>query len=79
MVTNLVCSLLSYLFVHIHLTCCWFYFNLTSFFFFYAVVFLENELMYGVTMELSDEALSDEFLLPIGKAKIERPGGDVLK
>ncbi|KAK2168337.1 hypothetical protein LSH36_18g11077 [Paralvinella palmiformis] len=38
------------------------------------VVFLENELMYGVTMELSDEALSDEFLLPIGKAKIERPG-----
>ena len=30
--------------------------------------------MYGVTMELSDEALSPDFLLPIGKAKIERPG-----
>ncbi len=30
--------------------------------------------MYGVTMELSDEAASDEFLIPIGKAHIERPG-----
>jgi len=41
------------------------------------VVFLENELMYGVTMEMSDEALSEDFLLPIGKAKIERPGKDI--
>ncbi len=30
--------------------------------------------MYGVTMELSDEALSENFLIPIGQAKIERPG-----
>ena len=30
--------------------------------------------MYGVSMELSDEAMSKEFLIPIGKAKIERPG-----
>ena len=39
-----------------------------------SVVFLENELMYGVSMEMSDEALSKDFLIPIGKAKIERPG-----
>ena len=30
--------------------------------------------MYGITMELSDEALSEDFLIPIGKAKIEREG-----
>ena len=39
-----------------------------------SVVFLENELMYGIQMEMSDEALSKDFLLPIGKAKIEREG-----
>ena len=38
------------------------------------VVFLENELMYGVTF---DVPASDEFVLPIGKAKIERAGADV--
>ena len=32
--------------------------------------------MYGVTMELSDEAVSPDFLIPIGKAKIERAGKD---
>ncbi len=41
---------------------------------FFLVVCLENELMYGVQMELSDEALSEDFLIPIGKAKIEREG-----
>lgn len=40
-------------------------------------MFLENELMYGVTFPMSSEAMSDEFLLPIGKAKIEREGSDV--
>ena len=30
--------------------------------------------MYGVSFEMSDEALSKDFLIPIGKAKIERPG-----
>ena len=30
--------------------------------------------MYGVSVELSDEAMSKDFLIPIGKAKIERPG-----
>lgn len=38
------------------------------------VVFLENELLYGVQYPMSDEALSNEFVLPIGKAKIERVG-----
>jgi len=41
------------------------------------VVFLENELMYGVGFELSDEARSADFLIPIGKAKIMKPGKDV--
>ena len=30
--------------------------------------------MYGVAFEMSDEALSPDFLIPIGKAKIERAG-----
>nr|XP_018907986.1 PREDICTED: pyruvate dehydrogenase E1 component subunit beta, mitochondrial [Bemisia tabaci]QHB15599.1 mitochondrial pyruvate dehydrogenase E1 component subunit beta [Bemisia tabaci] len=38
------------------------------------VVFLENELLYGSQYPISDEALSKDFVLPIGKAKIERPG-----
>lgn len=38
------------------------------------VVFLEDEIMYGVPFQMSDEALSPDFVLPIGKAKIERPG-----
>lgn len=38
------------------------------------VVFLENELLYGVQYPMSDEAMSKDFVLPIGKAKIERPG-----
>ncbi|XP_060082207.1 pyruvate dehydrogenase E1 component subunit beta, mitochondrial-like [Ylistrum balloti] len=41
------------------------------------VVFLENELLYGTAFEMSDEALSDEFVLPIGKCKIEREGNHV--
>lgn len=38
------------------------------------VVFLENELLYGKEFPMSEEALSSEFLLPIGEAKIEREG-----
>jgi pyruvate dehydrogenase E1 component beta subunit len=38
------------------------------------VVFLENELLYGVTMDVPE---LDDFVLPIGKAKIVRPGKDV--
>lgn len=41
------------------------------------VVFLEHELMYGVPFELSDEVMSSDFVIPIGKAKIMRPGKDV--
>ena len=38
------------------------------------VVVLENELLYGTSFEVSDEAMRDDFVLPIGKAKIERAG-----
>lgn len=38
------------------------------------VVFLENEILYGVQYPMSDQALSNDFVLPIGKAKIERSG-----
>jgi pyruvate dehydrogenase E1 component beta subunit len=41
---------------------------------FISVVFLENELIYGQQFPISDEALSTDFLLPIGKGKIERQG-----
>jgi pyruvate dehydrogenase E1 component beta subunit len=41
------------------------------------VVFLENEMLYGIAFPMSPEAMSDEFLLPIGKAKVEREGSDV--
>ena len=41
------------------------------------VVVLEHELMYGVSFPMSDEAQSKDFVIPIGKAKIERKGSDV--
>ncbi|XP_044881453.1 pyruvate dehydrogenase E1 component subunit beta, mitochondrial [Mauremys mutica] len=41
------------------------------------VVMLENELIYGVPFEMSEEAQSKDFLVPIGKAKIERQGTHV--
>ncbi|XP_076027512.1 pyruvate dehydrogenase E1 component subunit beta, mitochondrial [Genypterus blacodes] len=41
------------------------------------VVFLENELMYGVPFEMSEESQSKDFVIPIGKAKVERAGGHV--
>jgi len=41
------------------------------------VVFLENEIMYGDVFNLSDEVMSKDFLIPIGKCKIMRPGTDV--
>uniref|UniRef100_A0A665VJ22 Pyruvate dehydrogenase E1 component subunit beta n=1 Tax=Echeneis naucrates TaxID=173247 RepID=A0A665VJ22_ECHNA len=36
------------------------------------VVVLENELLYGVSFEMSEESQSKDFVLPIGKAKVER-------
>lgn len=41
------------------------------------VVVLENEILYGVSFPVSDEAMSKDFIVPIGKAKIERPGTHV--
>lgn len=41
------------------------------------VVFLENELVYGVAFPVSDEVLDKNFTLPIGKAKIMRAGKHV--
>jgi len=41
------------------------------------VVVLENELLYGQTFPMSAEAQRNDFVLPIGKAKIERVGKDV--
>jgi len=38
------------------------------------VVFLENELMYGESFEVSNEVADKNFVLPIGKAKIQRQG-----
>jgi len=38
------------------------------------VVFLEHELLYGETFEVPD---MDDFLIPIGKAKVRREGNDV--
>ena len=38
------------------------------------VIVLENEILYGQTFDCPTD---DEFTLPIGKAKIERPGKDV--
>ncbi|MBS0517368.1 MAG: pyruvate dehydrogenase complex E1 component subunit beta [Proteobacteria bacterium] len=38
------------------------------------VIFLENEIMYGQQFDVPDDP---EFILPIGKAKVERVGKDV--
>ncbi len=38
------------------------------------VIFLENEILYGHTF---DCPVSEDFILPIGKAKVERAGSDV--
>ncbi|GBF65402.1 pyruvate dehydrogenase E1 component subunit beta [Trichophyton mentagrophytes] len=41
------------------------------------VVVLENELLYGQSFPMSEAAQKDDFVIPLGKAKIERPGKDV--
>lgn len=41
------------------------------------VVVLENELLYGTSFPVSEEAQSKDFLIPFGKAKIEKEGKDV--
>ena len=37
-------------------------------------VVLENEIMYGQSFDVSENCLDKDFLVPIGKAKIEREG-----
>ena len=41
------------------------------------VVFLENEMMYGIEFDVDPKIMDKDFVLPIGKAKIERAGTDV--
>ncbi|KAK6357821.1 pyruvate dehydrogenase E1, beta subunit [Orbilia blumenaviensis] len=41
------------------------------------VVVLENELLYGQSFPMSAAAQKDDFVIPFGKAKIERVGKDV--
>lgn len=36
------------------------------------VMFLENENLYGESYEISEEALGENYIVPIGKAKIMR-------
>ncbi|POS72252.1 pyruvate dehydrogenase E1 component subunit beta [Diaporthe helianthi] len=40
-------------------------------------VVLENELMYGQTFPMSEAAQKSDFVIPFGKAKIERAGKDL--
>ena len=41
------------------------------------VVFLENEILYGQAFDIDESVLKEDFILPIGKAKIMRPGTDI--
>ncbi|XP_017874820.1 PREDICTED: pyruvate dehydrogenase E1 component subunit beta, mitochondrial isoform X1 [Drosophila arizonae] len=41
------------------------------------VVVLENELMYGVAFPVDETVTDVDFLVPLGKAKIMRPGKDI--
>jgi pyruvate dehydrogenase E1 component beta subunit len=41
------------------------------------VIFLENEIMYGKAFPRDEKVMSEDFVLPIGKAKVEREGKDV--
>merc|ERR1712024_242008 len=40
-------------------------------------VFLENELLYGTAFDVDDAVMESDFILPIGKAKIQRAGTDI--
>lgn len=41
------------------------------------VVYLENEILYGHSFDVTPEVLSPDFVLPLGKAKVELAGTDV--
>merc|ERR1711991_843307 len=40
------------------------------------VVFLENEIMYGKSFDITPEIEDENFILPLGKAHVEREGTD---
>jgi len=41
------------------------------------VVFLENEILYSMTFDVTEEVLDKDFTIPIGECKVEREGTDV--
>jgi pyruvate dehydrogenase E1 component beta subunit len=41
------------------------------------VVFLENEILYGMPFDVSEDVKDKDFVLPIGECKVERQGTDV--
>lgn len=41
------------------------------------VIFLENEMMYGISFDVPDNIMDKNFILPLNKAKIMRDGADV--
>merc|ERR1719352_1347680 len=41
------------------------------------VVFLENEILYGLSFDVSEAVLDKDFTVPIGECKVEREGTDV--
>jgi len=41
------------------------------------VVFLENEILYGMSFDVSEECKGADFTVPIGECKVEREGTDV--
>ena len=41
------------------------------------VMFLENEIMYGIETDVNNEILHENFTIPIGKAKIMKEGSDL--
>lgn len=41
------------------------------------MVVLEDEILYGVGFEMSEEAQKEDFVIPFGQAKIERQGTHV--
>ena len=41
------------------------------------VVFLENEILYGMSFDVGPEVLDKDFTVPIGECKIEKAGTDV--
>jgi pyruvate dehydrogenase E1 component beta subunit len=41
------------------------------------VIFLENEMMYGISFDVPDHVMDKDFVLPLNKCKIEREGTDI--